>query len=77
MNADLMVLSGTSYPELADLIGKRLGKKLGNSQVLSFSNENLMARIKDNVREKDVSLIQTHAVRSTKRSSKPCCFWMP
>jgi len=61
MNADLMVLSGTSYPELADLIGKRLGKKLGNSQVLSFSNENLMARIKDNVREKDVFVIQTHA----------------
>jgi len=61
VNAELMVLSGTSYPELAERICKHLGVHLGNSQVLSFSNENLMARIRDNVRERDVFLIQTHA----------------
>ncbi len=61
MNAELMVLSGTSYPDLARRICRRLGVQPGDSQVITFSNENLMARIRDNVRERDVFLIQTHA----------------
>ena len=61
MNAELMILSGTSYPGLAKRICRYLGVELGTAQVITFSNENIMARIKDNVRERDVFLIQTHA----------------
>lgn len=61
MNAEMLVFSGSSHPSLARAIAERLGQPLGQSQVIKFSNENLMVRIADNVREKDVFVIQTSA----------------
>ncbi len=59
MNREMIVFSGSSHPGLAGAIAERLGSPLGRSRVLKFSNENLMVRIEDNVREKDVFVIQT------------------
>lgn len=59
MNREMILFSGSSHPGLAQAIAQRLGGILGRSQVVKFSNENLMVRIEDNVREKDVFVIQT------------------
>jgi len=59
MNSEMILFSGSSHPDLANAIAERLGSRLGRSRVLKFSNENLMVRIEDNVREKDVFVIQT------------------
>lgn len=59
MEREMIVFSGSSHPGLAGAIAERLGGRLGRSRVVKFSNENLMVRIEDNVREKDVFVIQT------------------
>ena len=52
------VYTGNANPELARMICRYLGVDLGRSEVFEFSNENIFVRIIDNVREKDVFLIQ-------------------
>lgn len=59
MKADMIVFSGSSHPRLASAIAEQLGTPLGKSSVIKFSNENLMVRLQDNVREKDVFVVQT------------------
>ena len=61
MNSDLIVFSGTAHPQLAQSICANLGTVLGRSDTIKFSNENLMVRVLDNCREKDVFIIQTSA----------------
>lgn len=59
MRAEMIVFSGSSHPRLATHIAQRLGTPLGRSTCMKFSNENLMVRLQDNVREKDVFVVQT------------------
>jgi ribose-phosphate pyrophosphokinase len=59
MKADMLVFSGSSHSDLAQRVAAHMGKPLGCSESLRFSNENIMVRLKDNVREKDVFVIQT------------------
>jgi len=59
MNAELILFSGSSHPELAQRIADQMGLPLGRSNSHRFSNENVMVRLEDNVREKDVFVIQT------------------
>ncbi|MBM4388118.1 MAG: ribose-phosphate diphosphokinase, partial [Deltaproteobacteria bacterium] len=59
MREDMIIFSGRSHQELAESIAKNLRKRLGKSKIHSFKNDNIMVRIQDNVREKDVFLIQT------------------
>ena len=49
---------GNANPELARRISRYLGTELGSSEVFEFSNENIFVRIIDNVREKDIFLVQ-------------------
>lgn len=56
---DICVFSGRSHPELADAICRQIGISVGESEVIRFSNENLMVQIHENVREKDVFVVQT------------------
>jgi ribose-phosphate pyrophosphokinase len=58
---DLLVFSGRSHESLATSICAELGIALGRSNVVRFSNENLMVQIDENVREADVFLIETSA----------------
>ena len=52
------VYTGNANPELARNICRYLGIDLGKAEVFEFANENIFVRIIDNVREKDVFLIQ-------------------
>jgi ribose-phosphate pyrophosphokinase len=59
---DLRVFSGNAHPELAQQICSYLGITLGRSEAFKFSNDETFVKILENVREKDVFLIQPIAV---------------
>lgn len=58
MNDELKVFSGSAHPELAKTIAKFLKIPLGKCEVTQFSNENTFVRIQENVRERDVFIVQ-------------------
>jgi len=55
---ELKVFTGNANPVLAQGICDYLDIPLGKSEVFKFSNENTFARILENVRERDVFVIQ-------------------
>ena len=55
---ELKVFSGTAHPALAGAVCDYLGIPLGEAEVFEFSNENIFVRILENVRERDVFIIQ-------------------
>ena len=52
------IYAGNSNPDLARKICRYLGVELGRAEVFQFANENIFVKILDNVREKDVFLVQ-------------------
>jgi ribose-phosphate pyrophosphokinase len=58
MMDELKVFSGTAHPALAMAVCDYLGIPLGQAEVFEFSNENIFVRILENVRERDVFVIQ-------------------
>src|SRR6187455_1747742 len=52
------IYHGNANPELARKIAHWLGSEPGQAEVFQFANENIFVRILDNVREKDVFLVQ-------------------
>lgn len=59
MNGTLKIFAGRSHPDLGARICRLLDTRLGRSEVVKFSNENLMVKIDENVRGCDVFVIQT------------------
>jgi len=55
---DLSVFTGNAHPDLALSITRYLDIPLGQCEVFQFSNENIFVRIKENVRQRDVFLVQ-------------------
>ncbi|MFC2006356.1 ribose-phosphate diphosphokinase [Chloroflexota bacterium] len=55
---ELKVFTGNAHPTLAQAIAEYLGIPLGQCEVFEFSNENIFARILENVRERDTFVIQ-------------------
>ena len=55
---EMKVFSGNAHPSLAKAIAEYLGISLGKCEVTQFSNENTFVRILENVRERDVFLVQ-------------------
>jgi ribose-phosphate pyrophosphokinase len=55
---ELKVFGGTAHPALARAVCAYLGISLGEAEVFEFSNENIFVRILENVRERDVFIIQ-------------------
>jgi ribose-phosphate pyrophosphokinase len=55
----MKIFSGTTHPSLANEICDYLGLPLGKSETIRFSNENIMVKIHENVREEDVFVIQS------------------
>jgi len=55
---ELAVFSGNAHRELAESVCKHLEMPLGEVDVFEFSNEEVFVRFMDNVRERDVYLIQ-------------------
>ncbi|MCE2456235.1 MAG: ribose-phosphate pyrophosphokinase [Dehalococcoidia bacterium] len=55
---DLKVFTGNAHPQLAQDICSYLGIQLGNMEVFKFKNDNTFVRILENVRERDVFIVQ-------------------
>lgn len=55
---ELKVFSGNAHPQLANDICDYLGISLGNCEVFKFSNDETFVKILENIREKDVFLVQ-------------------
>jgi len=55
---ELKVFSGNAHPALAKAVSKYLGISPGKCEVFEFSNENIFVRILENVRQRDVFVIQ-------------------
>ncbi len=64
MQDDLKVFSGNSNPSLCNEICAHLGLAPSRLDISRFSNDNLSVQIKENVRERDVFVVQsfTHPV---------------
>lgn len=58
MYQDLRVFSGNAHPELAHAICDYLEMPLGQCEVIKFSNENIFVRFCENIRARDVFLVQ-------------------
>lgn len=87
--ANLMVFSGNGNPELAQEIARYLGLPIGNALVSQFSDGEINIEIRENVRGRDVFIIQptcapTHknlmelllmvdALRRPRRAASPRC----
>jgi ribose-phosphate pyrophosphokinase len=55
---ELKVFTGNAHPALAKSVCDYLGIPLGRAEVFEFSNENIFVRILENVRERDIFVIQ-------------------
>jgi len=55
---ELKVFSGNAHPALAKSVCEYLGIPLGEAEIFEFSNENIFVRILENVRQRDVFVIQ-------------------
>lgn len=58
MFREMSIFSGNAHPELARNICRHLETPLGECEVFEFSNENIFVRICENVRERDVFVVQ-------------------
>ncbi|MEO7117601.1 MAG: ribose-phosphate pyrophosphokinase [Candidatus Limnocylindrales bacterium] len=54
----IMLYTGNANRDLAGKIASYLGTTLGRCEVFEFANENIFVKILDNVRERDVFLVQ-------------------
>ena len=52
------IYHGNSIPELARKVARWLGTECGKAEVFQFANENIFVKILDNVREKDIFVVQ-------------------
>lgn len=59
MRRELKIFSGSSHPELTKAICEYNEIPLGASEIMKFSNENIMVRLLENVRGSDVFVVQT------------------
>jgi ribose-phosphate pyrophosphokinase len=60
-NNELKVFSGNAHKSLAIDICTYLGIPLGKSEVFRFSNDNIFVRFQENIRHRDVFLVQPFA----------------
>ncbi len=60
-NDELKVFAGTAHEQLAGDVCSYLNISVGESNVFKFSNDNTFVQIRENVRQRDVFLIQPFA----------------
>ena len=61
MDGEIAIIGGTGSPKLAGAICEALGLRQGGSEVLRFPEGNLFVRINENVRGRDVYIVQSTA----------------
>ena len=55
---ELKVFSGTAHPELTKAVCEYLQIPIGKSEAFKFANDNTFVRILENIRQRDVFIIQ-------------------
>jgi len=55
---ELKIFTGNGHPELANAVCDYLEIPLGQAEVFKFANDNSFVRIKENIRQRDVFIIQ-------------------
>ncbi|MEX1254979.1 MAG: ribose-phosphate pyrophosphokinase [Dehalococcoidia bacterium] len=55
---ELRIFSGNAHPDLARSICNYLETPMGECEVFEFSNENIFVKVSENVRERDVFVVQ-------------------
>ena len=55
---DLRIFSGNSHPALAKNVCDYLGMPVSQAEVFKFANDNSFVKILENVRQRDVFIIQ-------------------
>ena len=55
---ELKVFTGNAHPELAKSICRYLDIPLGQAEVFKFANDNTFVRIQENIRQRDVFIVQ-------------------
>jgi ribose-phosphate pyrophosphokinase len=58
MTNDLVLLAGTAHRGLAQKISEYIGVPLANMEVFKFANEDTFVKINENIRKRDVFVIQ-------------------
>ncbi|MCA9830213.1 MAG: ribose-phosphate pyrophosphokinase [Dehalococcoidia bacterium] len=58
MYTDLAIFSGRAHSALASAIAARIGQPLGRVDVFEFTNENIFVQFQENIRQRDVFLVQ-------------------
>ncbi|UCC60192.1 MAG: ribose-phosphate pyrophosphokinase [Dehalococcoidia bacterium] len=58
MYEELKVFTGNAHPQLARSICDYLGIPLGRMNVFEFSNENIFVQVQENVRQREVFIVQ-------------------
>ena len=58
MQRGIAVFSGNAHREFAEAVCRHLEMPLGDCEVFEFSNENIFVRFRENIRERDVFLVQ-------------------
>lgn len=61
MYQELSIFTGNAHRGLAQAICDRMGLPLGRASVFEFSNQNIFVQIEENVRNRDVFLVQPAA----------------
>ena len=59
VNGNPVIFAGNSHPQLAEDICQYLSQDIGQIEVFKFSNDNTFVRILENVRQKDVFILQS------------------
>ncbi len=59
LSRDVLLLSGTAHPDLAREIAEILHVPIADRSIFKFKNGNTFVQIKENVRQRDVFVIQT------------------
>ncbi|XP_023337861.1 ribose-phosphate pyrophosphokinase 2 [Eurytemora carolleeae] len=62
--SSMVVLGGSSHPELTAQIARKVGVKTGRVQLGKFKNNETQVELYDNVRDRDIYIIQTGGVNS-------------
>jgi phosphoribosylpyrophosphate synthetase len=55
---ELKVFTGNAHPELAAAVCQYLDIPIGQAEIFKFSNDNTFVRIHENIRQRDVFIIQ-------------------
>ncbi|UNI18181.1 Ribose-phosphate diphosphokinase [Purpureocillium takamizusanense] len=61
MANEIKLISGSSHPDLSELVANRLGISIANTMSLNYSNQETSVSIGESVRDEDVFILQSTA----------------